>query len=58
MLKNFFIILIIGSILQCFYDIFITDRISKREAKKCRYDCFKCMNWRCYKKYCDEKRKL
>ena len=25
-------------------------------AKKCKYDCSKCKNWRCYKNYCDRKR--
>lgn len=53
---KFFLILIIGSFLQCMYDIFITNRISEREAKKCSYNCDKCENWKCYKKYCDNKR--
>lgn len=55
---NVFIIMIIGSILQCLYDIFITDRFSKSEAKKCNYDCSKCGNWRCYYHYCKEHREV
>ena len=53
---KFFVIMIVGSILQCVYDIFITDRISKKEAKKACYNCDICQNWKCYKKYCDSKR--
>lgn len=51
-----FMLFIIAAILQCLYDIFIINRISKREAKEANYDCDKCFNWRCYKKYCDRKR--
>ena len=32
------ILFIIAAILQCIYGIFVTDRISKREAKKAHYD--------------------
>lgn len=53
-----FIILIVGAILQCMYDIFITNRISKREAKKAHYDCSKCQNWRCYYKYCEKEKSV
>lgn len=53
---NIFIIMIIGSFFQCLYDIFITDRISKREAKKSRFDCSICNNWRCYYHYCKKER--
>lgn len=53
---NFFLILIIGSIFQCFYDIFITNRISKKEAKKCGYDCEKCGNWKCFYHYCKKQK--
>ena len=35
----YFLILIIGSILQCLFDIFYINRISKREAKKACYNC-------------------
>ncbi len=51
-----FMLFIIAAILQCLYDIFITDRISKKESKKANYDCSKCGNWRCYKKYCDTRK--
>lgn len=54
---KYFLILIIGSIFQCLYDIFITNRISEREAKKANYNCDKCQNWKCYVKYCENKRK-
>lgn len=47
-------ILIFGSILQCLYDIFITDRLSKSEAKKAHFNCDKCGNWKCYYHYCKE----
>lgn len=26
-------------------------------SKKCKYNCDKCKNWKCYKHYCDRKRK-
>lgn len=55
---KFFLILILGSILECIYDIFITNRISKNEAKKCNYDCSTCNNWRCFYHYCSEKRNI
>lgn len=51
-----FIILIIGSFLVFLYDIFITNRISEREAKKAKYHCDKCKNWKCYHYYCERKR--
>lgn len=35
------IILIIGSFLQCLYDIFIVNRISEREAKKSKISLWK-----------------
>lgn len=25
--------------------------------RKCKYNCDKCKNWKCYKSYCDRKRK-
>lgn len=50
------IILIVGSFLQFLYDIFITNRISEREAKKAKYNCEKCKNWKCYYFYCKKKR--
>lgn len=50
------ITLIIGSFLQCLYDIFIVNRISKSEAKKAKYHCEKCKNWRCYYFYCKKKK--
>lgn len=52
----YFFILIFGSFLQCLYDIFITNRISKSYAKKACYDCSKCKNWRCFYYYCKGKR--
>ena len=52
----YFLILIIGSILQCLFDIFYINRISKREAKKACYNCDKCKNWKCFYFYCKEKR--
>lgn len=54
--KNFFIILTVGSILQCMYDIFITNRISEREARKAQYNCDICKNWKCYYKYCQNQK--
>lgn len=51
-----FIILIVGSVLQCLYDIFIVIRISEREAKKAKYNCNNCKNWKCYYFYCKKKR--
>ncbi|MCI8999553.1 MAG: hypothetical protein HFJ26_01135 [Clostridia bacterium] len=53
---KFFLILVFGSILMCLYDIFITNRISEKEAKKCGYNCEKCGNWRCFYHYCTKKR--
>lgn len=50
------ILFIIASIFQCIYNIFVTDRISKREAKKAFYDCSKCKNWRCYYYYCKKQK--
>lgn len=50
------ILFIIASIFQCIYNIFVTDRISKREAKKAHYDCSNCKNWRCYHYYCKKQR--
>lgn len=49
--------MIFGSILQCLYDIFITNRISKEEAKKSNYNCSVCGNWRCFYHNCEEERK-
>ena len=51
-----FFVMIIGSILQCLYDIFITDIISKKCAKKCHYVCDKCENCKFYYHYCKEHR--
>lgn len=51
-----FFIMIIGSILQCLYDIFITNRLSKSEAKKCNYNCDICGNWRCFYHNCKKER--
>lgn len=53
---NYLYILIFGSVLQCLYDIFFINRISEREAKKANYNCDKCKNWKCYVKYCENKR--
>ena len=55
-MNKIFVILIVGSFLQCLYDIFITNRISSREAKKANYNCEHCKNWRCYHFYCLNKR--
>ena len=48
--------LIFGSILACLWDIFVTDRISKGCAKAANYNCDKCKNWKCYVKFCENKR--
>lgn len=50
------ILFIIAAILQCVYNIFITDRLSKREAKKAFYDCSNCQNWKCYYHYCKKQK--
>lgn len=50
------IIMIVGAFLQCLYDIFITNRISEREAKKAKYVCENCNNWRCYYHWCKKQR--
>lgn len=55
---NYFLILIFGSILMCIYDIFITNRISKECARKCKYECDKCENWKCFYHYCKKEREL
>lgn len=55
-MNKLFIIMILGSFLQCLYDIFIVNRISEREAKKACYNCEKCKNWRCYYFYCKSRR--
>jgi len=31
-------------------------KAAKKESKKANYDCSKCGNWRCYKKYCDTRK--
>lgn len=51
-----FIIMIVGSFLQCLYDIFITNRISKKEARKSNFNCSNCNNWRCFYHYCKNER--
>lgn len=51
MIKYLVFILVMGTI-----DI-VTDFICQWYcANKCKYDCSKCRNWRCYKHYCDKKR--
>lgn len=50
------LILIVGALIQCMYDIFITDRLSKAEAKKAKYNCDNCRNYKCYYHYCKKKR--
>lgn len=54
--SKMFLILVIGAFLQCIYDIFITNRISESEAKKAKYNCDNCKNWKCYYYYCKKKR--
>lgn len=54
--KNLFIVMIIGSFLSMLYDIFITNRLSEREAQKANYNCEECENWKCYYYYCQRKR--
>lgn len=54
--STMFLILFIGSALQCMYDIFITNRISESESKKAKYNCDNCKNWKCYYHYCKKKR--
>lgn len=53
---KFLLILIVGSLLQCMYDIFITQRLSEAEARKAKYNCENCKNWKCYYYYCKKKR--
>lgn len=57
MYPSYFLILIIGSLLQCLFDVFITNRLSEKEAKKACYNCENCKNWKCYYYYCLNKRK-
>lgn len=49
------LILIVGLFIQGMYDIFITDRLSKAEAKKAKYNCDNCRNFECYYYYLKRK---
>lgn len=56
MSSQMLLILIVGLFIQGMYDIFITDRLSKVEAKKAKYNCDNCRNFECYYHYCKKKR--
>ena len=56
MSSQMLLILIVGLFIQGMYDIFITDRLSKAEAKNAKYNCDNCRNFECYYHYCEKKR--
>lgn len=47
----------LGTFIFCMVDIAMNLYMQHFEMKKCKYDCYKCKNWRCPKHYCDKKRK-
>lgn len=48
--------LTVGALFECLYYIFITDRFSRAEAKKAKYNCDNCRNYQCNYYYCKKKR--
>lgn len=51
------IILILGSVFFCLYDILLFYLTSFRLSKKANYDCSKCKDWHCNAHWCESKRK-
>lgn len=55
-MNSVFTLLIVFGFINFLFDILLQLLLEQHEAKKCKYDCSKCGNWRCYSNWCKKKR--